>query len=212
MNEIIAKANEILSYLLAAATNILPSSPPPVSSTILKKQNTTFCPDALDKECLICIIKDFSNTANISNLNLYNDVKHRKTYDFPGGNLKHSWDAIVQKASPAIKDAGYSKNIHTFLRLAPVNTTATARSTKTTTVAIQTHRASTTALTAMDSPYHHLTIFQTLPLDLKAFGPAITTVIARPSPGRGSGSSQHIRAGCKNHSKAMMHYQPDRGI
>eukprot|EP00536_Pseudo-nitzschia_multiseries_P007507 jgi/Psemu1/18098/gm1.18098_g len=79
--------------ITAAANNTtdnpLPPPPPPSSLTLFKKHDPTFYPDASDKECLICVIKDFL-------------AQHHNP-----------------KSSPATATANvdYSKNIHTFLAM-----------------------------------------------------------------------------------------------
>eukprot|EP00536_Pseudo-nitzschia_multiseries_P010168 jgi/Psemu1/25220/gm1.25220_g len=100
---------------LSTATPPLPPPPPNISGHTLKKQDTTFCPNATDKERLICIIEDFIDAVNTANLNIHDSVKHHhKARDILGGDLKHPWDIIVHNAGSAILDSCYSKNIHNF--------------------------------------------------------------------------------------------------
>eukprot|EP00536_Pseudo-nitzschia_multiseries_P018161 jgi/Psemu1/54365/gm1.54365_g len=93
----------------------LPPPPPPI---LVKKQDTTFCPDAIDTEHLIRVIVDFINAIGQHNLNIKNDAKHYKLCEVVGGNLKHTWDEIVSDAGTRIQDTSdFTNNLNVFISL-----------------------------------------------------------------------------------------------
>eukprot|EP00537_Pseudo-nitzschia_pungens_P013891 CAMPEP_0172395118 /NCGR_PEP_ID=MMETSP1061-20121228/18225_1 /TAXON_ID=37318 /ORGANISM="Pseudo-nitzschia pungens, Strain cf. pungens" /LENGTH=167 /DNA_ID=CAMNT_0013126607 /DNA_START=47 /DNA_END=550 /DNA_ORIENTATION=- len=97
---------------LAAATAA--NAPTPDDTIVLKKQDTTFCPDSTDKERLIRVIEDFIDAADKSNLDIHDTDRHKKARNVFGGDLKHSWDAVIA-GNANLKDADFLNNIRTFL-------------------------------------------------------------------------------------------------
>eukprot|EP00536_Pseudo-nitzschia_multiseries_P002427 jgi/Psemu1/5506/gm1.5506_g len=94
-----------------------PPPPPPTTASSVKKQDTTFCPDSSDSERLIRVLVDFIDAVGPHNLNIKNDAKHYKLCEVLGGDLKHTWDKIVNNAGLPIQDADFTNNLNAFISL-----------------------------------------------------------------------------------------------